>query len=84
MGYAVTPETYTRCHIQTGLSALARSRPDWREALEAVAVLFNVEVEAPGAGGGSVVIVVIAGSLASIPTSLLVMAPGARRGDDAR
>lgn len=47
MSYTVKPETYLRCNIQTGLSALAQARPDWREALDAVAVLFNVEIETP-------------------------------------
>lgn len=47
MSYRVTPETYLRSDIQFGLSALAQARPEWLEALEAVARLFNVEVEAP-------------------------------------
>jgi hypothetical protein len=52
MSYTVKPETYTRCHIQSGLTALAQARPDWREALDAVATLFNVEVDAGGGADG--------------------------------
>lgn len=47
MSYTVKPETYTRCSIECGLNALAQARPEWLEALEAVAVLFNVDVTAP-------------------------------------
>lgn len=63
MSYMVKKEAYLRSDIQSGLTALVHARPEWIEVLEAVAILFNVEVEAPRSPPGAP----MASQLQSIP-----------------